>query len=295
MIRSMTSFGRETALVNGKEITAEIKSVNSRFLDLNIKISKVFSYLEENVRGYLRDRGITRGKVDVYIGVDIVENVGVTLHLDESYARSYIEAVRELQSKFGLKDDITAMNIAQNRDIFTVDKPEEDMEKSWAEVLPVLEKAVDMFIAGKEREGEKLATDLVSKRNELEVMVGEIEKMSEKCTGGYMEKLEARLRQLLDDHNIKIDESRLLTECAIFADKVAVDEETVRLRSHLNEFDRIMTSGEPVSKPLDYLIQEINRETNTIGSKANDAEMAHKVVNMKNLIEKIREQVQNLE
>lgn len=295
MVKSMTSFGRATGLSDGKEITVEIKSVNSRFLDLNIKISKIFSFLEERVRLYIAKRGITRGKVEIYIGVDVVENIGVTLELDSSYAESYIKALKELGEKFGLKDDISVMSVAQNRDIFTVNKPEDDMEKDWQTILPYLESAVDSFISSREREGEKLKSDLMAKKEELASMVCEIEKKSEECTKGYMDKLQSRLRQILDDNSIQIEESRILTECAIFADKVAVDEEIVRLRSHFVEFDSIMNSGEPVGKKLDFLIQEINRETNTIGSKANDADMAHLVVNMKNLIEKIREQVQNLE
>ena len=295
MIRSMTAFGRATACVEGKEITAEIKSVNSRFLDCNIKISRMYSFLEDRVREYIQSRGIKRGKLDVYIGVDVIEKVGIELRLDEAYTESYIKALRALQEKFGLSDDISVMSVAQNREIFTVIKPEEDMEKDWEFIKPVLDNAIDMFIAQREREGEKLKADLLIKKANLMEMADRIEKMSEECIASYGAKLENRLMQVLEKHNIEIDKARILTECAIFADKVAVDEEVVRLRSHFDEFDRILENGGAVGKNMDYLLQEMNREVNTTGSKANDADMAHLVVNMKSELEKIREQIQNLE
>ena len=295
MIRSMTAYGRATASVEGKEITAEIKSVNSRFLDCNIKISRMYSFLEDRVREYIQARGIKRGKLDLYIGVDVVEKVGIELRLDEAYTESYIKALRDLREKFLLKDDISVMAVAQNREIFTVLKPEEDMEKDWLIIKPVLDDAIDMFIAQREREGEKLKADLLIKKANLMEMTDRIEKMSESCIAGYAEKLENRLKQVLEKHNIEVDSARILTECAIFADKVAVDEEIVRLRSHFDEFDKILENGGAVGKNMDYLLQEMNREVNTTGSKANDADMAHLVVNMKSELEKIREQIQNLE
>ncbi len=295
MVRSMTAFGRATASVEGKEITAELKSVNSRFLDCNIKISRMYSFLEDRVREYVQARGIKRGKLDVYIGVDVVEKMGVELRLDEAYTESYIKALRDLQEKFGLKDDISVMSVAQNREIFTVLKPEEDMEKDWEIIRPVLDSAIDMFIAQREREGEKLKADLLIKKANLMEMTDKIEEMSAECIASYGAKLENRLMQVLEKHNIEIDSARILTECAIFADKVAVDEEVVRLRSHFDEFDKILEAGGAVGKNMDYLLQEMNREVNTTGSKANDADMAHLVVNMKSELEKIREQIQNLE
>ncbi len=295
MIRSMTAFGRATASVEGKEITAEIKSVNSRFLDCNIKISRMYSFLEDRVREYIQSRGIKRGKIDIYIGVDVVEKVGVELKLDEAYTESYIKALETLRDKFNLKDDISVMRIAQNREIFVIQKPEEDMEKDWEIIKPVLDGAIDMFIAQREREGEKLKADLLDKKANLVQMVDKVEKMSAECIANYSTKLENRLMQVLEKHNIEIDSQRILTECAIFADKVAVDEEMVRLRSHFDEFDKILAAEGSVGKSLDYLLQEMNREVNTTGSKANDADMAHLVVNMKNELEKIREQIQNLE
>ena len=295
MVRSMTAYGRATASVEGKEITAEIKSVNSRVLDCNIKISRMYSFLEDRVREYVRSRGINRGKVDVYIGVDVVEKVGIELKLDEAYTESYVRALNELKDRFGLKDDISVMTVAQNREIFTVLKPEEDMEKDWVIIKPILDNAIDVFLAQREREGEKLVADLMIKKANLMEMADRIEKMSQDCIEGYRAKLEARLNQVLEKHNIEADPARILTECAIFADKVAVDEEIVRLRSHFDEFDKILKNGGAVGKNMDYLLQEMNREVNTTGSKANDADMAHLVVNMKSELEKIREQIQNLE
>lgn len=295
MVRSMTAYGRATASVEGKEITAELKSVNSRFLDCSIKISRMYSFLEDRVREYVQSRGIKRGKLDVYVGVDVVEKVGIELRLDEAYTESYVKALTELRDRFGLRDDISVMSVAQNREIFTVLKPEEDMEKDWLLIKPVLDQAIDMFIAQREREGEKLKVDLLAKKANLMEMADTVEKMSEKCIASYAEKLENRLKQVLEKHNIEIDQARILTECAIFADKVAVDEEIVRLRSHFDEFDKILEAGGAVGKNMDYLLQEMNREVNTTGSKANDADMAHLVVKMKNELEKIREQIQNLE
>lgn len=295
MVKSMTSYGRATSSCGGKEITVEIKSVNSRYLDLSVKISRVFSFLEERVREYIQQKGISRGKIDLYIGVDVLEESGITLKLDEAYAESYVVALRALRDRFMLADDVTTMTVAQNKDIFTVQKPEEDAEEDWNILVPVLDEAIDVFLAGREREGEKLKNDIAQKKANLLVMTSKIEKLSKESVDSYAQKLEARIRAALEDNKITVDEQRILTEVAIFADKVAVDEETVRLRSHFDEFDKIIASDEPVGRKLDFLLQEMNRETNTIGSKANNAEMAHIVVNMKNELEKIREQIQNLE
>ena len=291
----MTAFGRAAECTDGKEITVEIKSVNFRFLDCNIKISKMYGFLEEKVREYIQTKGIKRGKIDIYIGVEIIEKTGVEFRLDEAYTESYINALKKLSEKFGLKDDISVMRVAQNKDIFTILKPEEDMERDWQLIRPVLDSAIDIFIAQREREGEKLKTDILLKKANLMEMTDRLQKMSEECIGLYSEKLENRLKQVLEKHNIEIDSARILTECAIFADKVAIDEEVVRLRSHFDEFDKLLETGGPVGKNMDYLLQEMNREVNTSGSKANDADMAHLVVNMKSELEKIREQIQNLE
>ena len=237
----------------------------------------------------------TDGKIDIYVNIDLIDTQGVTVALDEAYTKSYIDALYRLRDMFDLKDDISVMRVASNRDIFAVTKPEEDTEGDWQDVCAVLSDAVDAFLAMREAEGERLREDICAKKAALEACVPEIEALSKEDTAGYAAKLEARLRQVLEDHELHIEESRILTECAIFADKVAVDEETVRLRSHFKAFDEMLLSEEPIGRKLDFLIQEMNRETNTIGSKANDMRIAKIVIGMKNEIEKIREQIQNIE
>ncbi len=295
MIKSMTAYGRATGVASGKNILAEIKSVNSRFFDCNVKIPKMYGFLEEKIKSYIQTNGVTRGKVDVFIGIDVFEDADTQINLDEAYAGNYINALYALRDKYGLRDDISVMTVAQNRDIFTVVKPEEDMEKDWAEVKPVLDAAIAQFCEMRAREGENLKADILAKKEHLVEIAAKVSVLSKNSIEGYKEKLEARLRQTLANLDIELDSARILTECAIFADKVAVDEELVRLSSHFKAMEEIFTSDEPVGRKLDFLLQEINRETNTIGSKGNDLEIASLVVEAKCEIEKIREQIQNLE
>lgn len=294
MTRSMTAYGRAVGSTQTKNITVEIKSVNSRYFDPQIKISRSFSYLEEKVKNYIQNY-ISRGKVDVWVGVEVTENLGGDIKLDKAYAETYIKALRELRDEFDLHDDISVMRVAQNKDIFVFTTSEEDADAAWNEILPFLEQAMNVFMRARESEGEKLIADLLKKKAHIAELAEEVGKQSANATAGYRDKLEARIRSFLEDHTISIDESRILTECAIFADKIAVDEELVRLSSHFAAFDDILKSDEPVGKRLDFLIQEMNRETNTIGSKCSDSKIAHIVVEMKNELEKIREQVQNIE
>ena len=290
----MTAYGRSTGTCEGKNITVEIKSVNSRYFDPSIKITRNYSYLEEKIKSYIQTR-ISRGKVDFWLGVDIVENIGCDIALDSAYVESYIHALEALRDQFGLKDDISVMRVAANRDIFIVTKTEEDLEKIWAEVLPFVDEALSAFCDMREREGANLCRDLNEKKENIKRIVAKISERSAECVQQHREKLETRIKQLLEGYQINIDEQRILTESAIFADKIAIDEELVRLASHFDAFDEILKSKEPVGRKLDFLVQEMNRETNTIGSKCNDAEIAHCVVDIKCEIEKIREQVQNLE
>lgn len=294
MARSMTAYGRSTGTSEGKNITVEIKSVNSRYFDPSIKITRNYSYLEEKIKNYIQTK-ISRGKVDFWLGIDVVENIGCDIALDSAYAESYIRALEELRDKFNLKDDISVMRIAGNRDLFIITKPEEDIEKIWSEVLPFVDEALMAFCEMREREGANLCRDLNEKKENIKHIVSEISNRSSVCVQQHREKLEARIKQLLEGYQVTIDEQRILTESAIFADKIAIDEELVRLASHFEAFDDILKSQEPVGRKLDFLVQEMNRETNTIGSKCNDAEIAHYVVDIKCEIEKIREQVQNLE
>ncbi len=295
MIRSMTGFGRCRETVDGLDITVEIKSVNSRFLDCTTKISRAYGYLEERVKPYLMGRGVSRGKVDVWIGVEVMDSGSVQIALDEGYLQGYLDALYRMRDAYGLRDDITVMSVARNQSLFLVQKPEEDVERDWARVLSVLQKATDAFLAVREREGESLAVDLRAKMEAVKEHVTEIEKLSEKDISTYRERLAQRIREALEDNHITLDESRLLTECAIHADKVAVDEETVRLRTHFDSFEEILSCGEPVGRKLDFLMQEMNREINTTGSKCSDAAIARHVVDVKCELEKIREQIQNLE
>ena len=295
MIRSMTAFGRAVkyGTEDGKNITVELKSVNNRYLDCSVKISRAYSFLEDRVRQYVQANGISRGKLDVYVGVEVVENVGMTVGLDKALAESYIAALRALRDEFGLKDDISVMTVAQNRDIFNITKPEEDAERDWQIIKPVIDEAIAAFIKVREAEGEKLKADILSHADEIERLTAIAEERSPKTVAEYRAKLEQRMKEVLANENI--DEGRILTEAAIFADKVAVNEELVRLKSHISQLRTMLESSEPVGRKLDFLVQEFNREANTLGSKGNDIEMARIVVDMKAEIEKIREQIQNVE
>ena len=295
MIRSMTGFGRCRETVEGLDITVEIKSVNSRFLDCTAKVSRAYGYLEERIKPYLMSRGVTRGKVDVWISVDVMDSGSVQITADEGYLQGYLEALYTLRDKYGLRDDISVMSVARNHDIFQIKKPDEDIEHDWERVLTVFSKAVDTFLTVREREGERLAADLRSKMENIKEVVARIEELSLADVSTYRERLAERIREALNDCQITPDETRLLTECAIHADKVAVDEEMVRLRTHFGAFEEILSSGEPVGRKLDFLMQEMNREINTTGSKCSDAQIAHLVVDVKCELEKIREQIQNLE
>ncbi len=295
MIRSMTGFGRCREAVDGLDITVEIKSVNSRFLDCTTKISRAYGYLEERVKPYLMGRGVSRGKVDVWIGVEVMDSGSVQVALDDGYLKGYLDALYRMRDEYGLRDDISVMSVARNQSLFLVQKPEEDVERDWARVLTVLEKATDAFLTVREREGESLAADLRGKMEAIRGHVDAIEALSAEDISTYRERLAKRVREALEDNHITIDESRILTECALHADRVAVDEELVRLRTHFGSFEDILSSGEPVGRKLDFLMQEMNREINTTGSKCSDAAIARHVVDVKCELEKIREQIQNLE
>ncbi len=295
MIKSMTAFGRARGTVGGKDITVELKSVNNRFFDCSAKLPRSFSFLEEKIKPYLQAAGITRGKVDVFIGINVIDTPDVSFTLDESYARAYIDALRSLGEKFGLRDDISIMSVARNSDVFVIEKSEEDTEKDWADLRVVLDEAIARFIAAREREGENICRDLEGKVLDIKEKVDAIEALSAADSDTYRQKLEAKLRDMLSDNRIVFDENRILTECAIFADKIAIDEELVRLRSHFEGFSEILASKEPAGRKLDFLVQELNRETNTIGSKCQNSSIARLVVDIKCDLEKIREQIQNIE
>lgn len=295
MIKSMTAFGRARATVNGKDISIEIRSVNNRYFDCSVKLPRSFSFLEEKIKPYLQSKSISRGKVDVFITIDVINSQLPDITIDEGYATAYINSLNELAEKYSLKNDISVMQIAQNRDIFVIRKSEEDAEKEWADLRTVLDIAIERFIEGRTNEGRNIEIDIKSKIQSISELLNQIEAFSVSDTEGYKQKLEARLREMLSDSKLVFDESRILTECAIFADKIAIDEEIVRLRSHFITFNDIILSNEPAGRKLDFLMQEMNRETNTIGSKCQNASIARIVVEIKCELEKIREQIQNIE
>ena len=297
MIRSMTAYGRAVrdGTPDGRNISVELKSVNNRYFDCGVKIPRVYAFLEDRVRQYIQSRGISRGKVDVLINVDITENVGTAIDVDMTLAKSYIGALRKLRDEFGLPDDITVSKVARNQDIFIVRKPEEDAERDWQLIKPVLDEAVSAFLKVRETEGERLKTDILTKLSKIEELTGQIKSRSDEDISSYRQKFEARLTQLISDNAVELNPQMVLTECAIYADRVAIDEELVRLGCHFEAFRSMLDSDEPVGRKSDFLLQEINRETNTIGSKVSDAQIASLVVKVKSELEKIREQVQNIE
>ncbi|HOQ14506.1 MAG TPA: YicC family protein [Bacillota bacterium] len=295
MAKSMTAFGRAIGTWGGKKYTIEIKSVNGRFFDCTVKYPRQYGFIEEPVKAYIQERGVSRGKIDVTINVEVIEQEGVVVSLDSALAASYIDALRRLAEEFDLKDDITVSRVAQFRDIFTITKPEENLEAEWEAVKSVLSEALDAFLIMREREGARLAADTELKLVNIEAIAAEIARLSSAEIASYAPRLTERIKQLLGDCNIEINEQRILTEAAIFADKASIDEELVRLASHITAFRQIIAEEGAVGRKLDFLTQEINREVNTIGSKSQNTKIAHLVVDMKSEIEKIREQVQNLE
>ncbi|MBQ8382209.1 MAG: YicC family protein [Clostridia bacterium] len=294
MANSMTAFGRAAGTIHNKNITVELKSVNSRYLDPTVKISRPYSFLEEKVKAKLSS-AMTRGKVEIYVGIEQIGSPDTHLALDRPYLENYLAVLNTLKERYNLRDDISVMQVAQNKEIFTVERPEVDMEAVWAEVVPFLDEAIAGFQAQRAAEGERLKADLMQKKAHLMELVTVVAEASRRSVETYHDRFVARIRQIIGDLSVEIDESRILTECAIYTDKVAIDEELVRLSSHFVTFDEIFESTEPIGRKLDFLLQEMNRETNTIGSKCIDADIAKVVVEMKSELEKIREQIQNLE
>ena len=291
----MTAFGRERADVGGKDITVEIKSVNNRYFDCSVKLPHIYAPLEQRVKQRLSEKGISRGKVDVGIFVDFAEATDTEILVNREYAARYIAALRRLKEEFGLPGEISVMEVARDREVFSIKKPDGDIEAEWGELCSVLDVAIDRFISAREEEGARIEADLKAKIEHIREIVEKIEELSGEDIGGYRARLEEKLRAVLADNNITMDESRILTECAIYADRAAIDEEIVRLKSHFTAFYGYTEKSEPVGRSLDFLIQEMNRETNTIGSKCANSSMAHLVVEIKTELEKVREQIQNIE
>lgn len=297
MLKSMTAFGRARAKsADGtKDITTEIKSVNNRYIDWTIRLPKGYSFLEERIKSYVIEKGISRGKIEISVVIQNLSKSGVSVTLDEEFAKSYVAALKALRDEFSLTDDITTMSVAASGNVFTFSQSEEDVEREWEDVKAVLDEALDAFIDAREAEGANLEADIMKKIETVKGLAKKIEAISENNISGYRAKLEERIKKYLADFNIDVAEQRILTETAIFADKAAIDEELVRLDSHFKVMGEILSSAEPAGRKLDFLLQEMNRETNTIGSKSADADIAHLVVDIKAELEKIREQIQNVE
>lgn len=295
MFKSMTAFGRERADVGGKDITVEIKSVNNRYFDCTVKLPHIYAPLEQKIKQRLSEKGISRGKVDVGIYVDFAEATDTEILVNREYAQRYISALRKLKEEFGLAGEITVMEVARDREVFSIKKPEGDMEAEFIDICSVLDVAIDRFLEARRSEGERIERDLTAKIEGIRARVERIEAESGEDIGGYKSRLEEKLRAALADNNITMDENRILTECAIYADRAAIDEEIVRLKSHFDAFYGYVEKDEPVGRSLDFLIQEMNREINTIGSKCGNSDIAHLVVECKTEMEKVREQIQNIE
>ena len=292
MVRSMTGYGRARSTLHGRDITVEVRSVNNRYLDCSIKMPRVYIFAEDAMKALVQ-KTVSRGKVDVFVTIDTVEAEGSVVRVDTALAGEYLQAIRVLKDQFGLPEDVTALSLARMPDVLTVTKAEEDLEAVSGDICSVLEEALAAYQAMRATEGEKLAADIAGRLDTIEALTGKVEERSPQTVAEYRQKLLDRMQEVLS--SASIDESRILTEAAIFADKVAVDEETVRLRSHLSQLREMLRSDVPVGRKLDFLIQEVNRESNTIGSKCSDLEIARWVVELKAEVEKIREQVQNIE
>ncbi len=295
MIKSMTGYGRGEGSFDGVNITIELRSVNNRYLDCTVKMPRTYIFAEDALKELVQ-RKVARGKVDVFVNITHSGGEALSVTVNEELAKSYISALRKLYELEGgcmVKDSYYATDLARFQDVLVVEKQEEDLDAVKAQLLQVLELALDDFNHMRAREGSKLRDDIMSRADTIESLTAVVEERSPKTVSEYRARLSAKMHEVLQ--NVQIDQSRLLTEAAIFADKVAVDEETVRLHSHLDQLRDMLTTGGAIGRKLDFLIQEFNREANTIGSKCSDIEITRIVVDIKAEIEKIREQVQNIE
>ena len=292
MVKSMTGYGRAREMRNGRDITVEVRSVNNRYLDCTVKMPRAYIFAEDRMKARVQ-QAISRGKVDVFVTIDAIAADEAVVAVNEPLARGYYEALTRLKTMFSLPGEVTPEVLAKFPDVLAVTKAEEDVEAIAADICAVLDDALAAYNDMRAVEGEKLAADVAGRVTTIETVVGRVEERSPQNVAAYRQRLEAKMQEVLQ--STTIDESRILTEAAIFADKIAVDEETVRLRSHIAQLRAMLASDEPVGRKLDFLIQEVNRECNTIGSKCSDLTIAQDVVNMKAEVEKIREQVQNME
>ncbi len=292
MINSMTGFGRFEGEVNGRNIILEIKSVNHRYSEFNFRITRGYSFLEERLKSYILSK-IARGKIDMFVSITEPEDLPAEVQINSNLAQGYLNAFKELSDTYSIPNTVTVNDLARYPDVLSVHKTPEDEDKVFADVIVAVDSALESFLNMRRAEGERLKADVLSRAEVIMGLVSEIEKRSPETLDEYKNRLKEKIEELLGSKDY--DEQRIITEVAIYADKIAVDEETVRLRSHFEQLNTYLNSDEPVGRSIDFLIQEMNREANTIGSKVKDAEIAQKVVKIKNEIEKIREQIQNIE
>ena len=292
MIKSMTGYGRAVETVNGREFTVELRSVNNRYLDCSVRLPRMLSFAEDTVKQAVKG-SISRCKVDVFITVRSEAGDEVQVTLNKAVLQSYLAAMHQMVDEFGVQDDISVSAVSRLPEVFVIEKPQVDEDQLMADLMSVVSKALEGYDAMRQTEGEALDRDLRSRGQTILELVSQVEAGNSKTVSDYRLRLEAKIKEVLA--NTAIDESRILTEAAIFADKVAVDEETVRLRSHLKQMNTMLSNGGAVGRKLDFLLQEMNREANTIGSKCTDVNLARIVVDIKAELEKIREQTQNIE
>ena len=292
MIRSMTGYGRARETINNRDITVELRSVNNRFLDCTVKIPRIYTCCEDAIKARVQ-KAITRGKVDVFVTIISVGAEATAVTVNRDLAAGYVKALRSMAEDYALRDDMSVMNVARFPDVLTVTKADEDMESLSADICSVLDQALAGYTSMRETEGQKLREDIDGRLNTIEELTKKIELRSPKTVAEYRERLTAKMKEVLQ--STTIEESRILMEAAVYADKVAVDEETVRLHSHVAQLRAMLENGGVIGRKADFLIQELNRESNTIGSKCCDLEITEDVVSLKAEIEKIREQIQNIE
>lgn len=292
MVKSMTGFGRAQVETENMFVSVEMKSVNHRYFELYTRVPRTYSFLEEKIKSYLQSR-VSRGKIECTVNIESLDSEDVLVKVNHTLAKAYVDALKELRDTYELRDDISASTLSRFGDVLAVHKGEADEDEIWKVVKDALEQATDKFVAMREREGEKLRDDICGRADTILSKVAFVEERSPETVKEYNEKLKQRITELLD--GAAVDEQRILQEAAIYADKIAVDEETVRLRSHIDQLKSMFDEKEAIGRKMDFLVQEINREANTIGSKASDFEINKTVVDIKAEIEKIREQVQNIE
>ena len=292
MIKSMTGYGRAQGSFSGGEILVEIKSVNHRYLDCGVKLPRVYAFAEEAIKGLVQ-RTISRGKVDVFINISSAGAQNIKISLNTPVVEGYLSALRQIARDYEVKDDISVSTLSRFNDVFLVEKQEEDEDEVQEALLSVTATALEAFDQMRTVEGEALKKDLLQKAEEILELVSQVEERSPVTLAAYRERLLNKMREVLE--NSAVDEARVIQEAAIYADKIAVDEETVRLRSHIDQLRTMLEEGGVIGRKLDFLMQEMNREANTIGSKGNDVEQARHVVDIKSQLEKIREQIQNIE